>query len=86
MIWADTSPIVLMTKRATIASCRSAGPTQPSRQNNRTSTYLPCLGVNRGSGTVPIMLLDAIIWTLATLEHVIPALSAKAELARIGRY
>lgn len=35
---------------------------------------------------VPIMLLDAIIWTLATLEHVIPALSAKAELARIGRY
>lgn len=35
---------------------------------------------------VPIMLLDAIIWTLATLGHVIPALSAKAELARIGRY
>jgi divinyl chlorophyllide a 8-vinyl-reductase len=35
---------------------------------------------------VPVMLLDAIIWTLALLGHVIPALSAKAELARIGRY
>ena len=35
---------------------------------------------------VPVALLDSIIAVLATLGRVIPALSAKAELARIGRY
>ena len=35
---------------------------------------------------VPIALLDAIVWCLATLGRVMPALSDKAELARIGRY
>ena len=35
---------------------------------------------------VPVALLDAIIKVLSTLGHVVPALSAKAELARIGRY
>jgi divinyl chlorophyllide a 8-vinyl-reductase len=35
---------------------------------------------------VPLALLDAIIGVLGTLGHVVPALAAKAELARIGRY
>ncbi len=35
---------------------------------------------------VPVALLDAIIAVLGTLGHVVPALAAKAELARIGRY
>ncbi|MBC2669020.1 NAD(P)H-binding protein [Novosphingobium piscinae] len=36
--------------------------------------------------SVPVGLLDAIITVLATLGRVVPALAAKAELARIGRY
>jgi divinyl chlorophyllide a 8-vinyl-reductase len=35
---------------------------------------------------VPVALLDAIITTLNVLGKVVPALAAKAELARIGRY
>ena len=35
---------------------------------------------------VPVMMLDVIIAVLATLGRVVPALAAKAELARIGRY
>jgi divinyl chlorophyllide a 8-vinyl-reductase len=35
---------------------------------------------------VPVALLDAIIAVLGTLGRVLPALAAKAELARIGRY
>ena len=35
---------------------------------------------------VPLSLLDGIIAVLATLGRVVPALAAKAELARIGRY
>ncbi len=35
---------------------------------------------------VPVALLDTIIGVLGTAGHVIPALAAKAELARIGRY
>lgn len=35
---------------------------------------------------VPVALLDAIIAVLATLGRWVPALAAKAELARIGRY
>jgi divinyl chlorophyllide a 8-vinyl-reductase len=35
---------------------------------------------------VPVGLLDAIIGVLGTVGHVVPALAAKAELARIGRY
>lgn len=36
--------------------------------------------------SVPIVLLDAIIGGLGALGHIVPALSEKAELARIGRY
>ncbi len=36
--------------------------------------------------SVPVALLDGIVATLGTLGRVVPALSAKAELARIGRY
>jgi divinyl chlorophyllide a 8-vinyl-reductase len=36
--------------------------------------------------SVPVALLDAIIGVLGTLGHVLPALTDKAELARIGRY
>jgi divinyl chlorophyllide a 8-vinyl-reductase len=35
---------------------------------------------------VPVALLDAIIGVLGTAGHLVPALAAKAELARIGRY
>ena len=35
---------------------------------------------------VPVALLDGIIGVLGTVGHVVPALAAKAELARIGRY
>jgi divinyl chlorophyllide a 8-vinyl-reductase len=35
---------------------------------------------------VPLALLDTIIWTLGTSGRVVPGLSDKAELARIGRY
>ena len=35
---------------------------------------------------VPVALLDTIVWTLAGLGRVVPALADKAELARIGRY
>jgi divinyl chlorophyllide a 8-vinyl-reductase len=33
-----------------------------------------------------VALLDGIIGVLGTLGHAVPALAAKAELARIGRY
>ncbi len=35
---------------------------------------------------VPVALMDAIIAALTLFGHVVPALAAKAELARIGRY
>lgn len=35
---------------------------------------------------VPVALLDAIVWSLASLARIAPSLSDKAELARIGRY
>ncbi|MBX9964177.1 MAG: NAD(P)H-binding protein [Burkholderiales bacterium] len=35
---------------------------------------------------VPVALLDGIIGVLSTVGHMVPALAAKAELARIGRY
>lgn len=35
---------------------------------------------------VPVALLDVVISVLGVLGHVLPALAAKAELARIGRY
>jgi divinyl chlorophyllide a 8-vinyl-reductase len=35
---------------------------------------------------VPVALLDAIVAVLGTLGRIVPALAAKAELARIGRY
>jgi len=35
---------------------------------------------------VPVALLDGVIGALATAARLVPALSAKAELARIGRY
>ena len=35
---------------------------------------------------VPVALLDVLITVLSTAGHVVPALAAKAELARIGRY
>ncbi len=36
--------------------------------------------------SVPVALLDTIIFVLSTLGHLVPALADKAELARIGRY
>ena len=36
--------------------------------------------------SVPVRMLDVIIWTLSTLGRLSPPLAAKAELARIGRY
>lgn len=44
------------------------------------------VGVAPRFRSVPVALLDVIIAGLGTLGHVAPALAAKAELARIGRY
>jgi divinyl chlorophyllide a 8-vinyl-reductase len=35
---------------------------------------------------VPVALLDAIVWGLSGLGRIVPRLSEKAELAKIGRY
>lgn len=35
---------------------------------------------------VPVRLLDTIVWGLGALGHIMPSLSDKAELARIGHY
>lgn len=35
---------------------------------------------------VPVALLDSIVWSMAGLGRIVPALADKAELARIGRY
>ncbi len=35
---------------------------------------------------VPVALLDTIVWSMAGLGRIVPALADKAELARIGRY
>ncbi|MEG3144739.1 NAD(P)H-binding protein [Sphingomonas sp. RT2P30] len=44
------------------------------------------LGVAPRFRSVPVALLDGIIAGLGTLGRIVPALAAKAELARIGRY
>lgn len=44
------------------------------------------LGAPPRFSQVPVRLLDTIVATLAGLGRVVPALAAKAELARIGRY
>ncbi len=36
--------------------------------------------------SVPLALLDTVVWSLGSLARLAPALSEKAELARIGRY
>lgn len=44
------------------------------------------LGRERRVKRVPVITLDVIVWMLSALSRVVPALAAKAELARIGRY
>lgn len=55
----------------------------PRQQGDRLFTLL---GRPARFRHVPLRLLDAIILVLATLGRAAPALAAKAELARIGRY
>lgn len=60
------------------------GPAQTPRQQG---AALFALAGRRPRFThVPVRLLDAIVATLSLAGRVVPALAAKAELARIGRY
>ena len=60
------------------------GPAQTPRQQGEQLFAL--LGRAPRFRGVPVALLDAIVAVLATLGRLVPALAAKAELARIGRY
>ena len=86
MIWAAISPIVWMTKRCHNRVLPIGGPGAAITPKQQGEYLFALLKREPKFRPVPVMLLDAIIWTLAMLGHVIPALSAKAELARIGRY
>jgi len=62
------------------------GPGEPVTPRQQGERLFELLGRPARFQQVPVALLDAIIGVLGTLGHVVPALSAKAELARIGRY
>jgi divinyl chlorophyllide a 8-vinyl-reductase len=55
----------------------------PRQQGDR---LFALLGQKPRFSHVPVGMLDAIVWSLATLGRVSPALVDKAELARTGRY
>jgi divinyl chlorophyllide a 8-vinyl-reductase len=55
----------------------------PRQQGER---LFALLGQKPRFSHVPVGMLDAIVWSLATLGRVSPALVDKAELARTGRY
>jgi divinyl chlorophyllide a 8-vinyl-reductase len=55
----------------------------PRQQGER---LFALLGLEPRFRAVPVAVLDTIIWTLAGLGRIAPALRDKAELARIGRY
>ena len=68
------------------ASCQSGAPAVRSRRRCRGEHLFALLGRPPRFVHVPVAMLDGIIAVLTTLGRLIPALAAKAELARIGRY
>jgi divinyl chlorophyllide a 8-vinyl-reductase len=62
------------------------GPGEPITPRQQGERLFALLGRPPRFKQVPVALLDLIIAVLGTLGHVVPALAAKAELARIGRY
>lgn len=62
------------------------GPGAPITPRRQGEALFALLGRPPRFRQVPVALLDVIIAVLGTLGHVAPALAAKAELARIGRY
>ncbi len=62
------------------------GPGEAITPRQQGETLFALLGRPPRFRQVPVALLDLIIKVLGTLGQVVPALAAKAELARIGRY
>lgn len=62
------------------------GPGPATTPREQGAALFALLGQPPRFSHVPVRLLDTIIAVLGTLERVVPALAAKAELARIGRY
>jgi divinyl chlorophyllide a 8-vinyl-reductase len=62
------------------------GPGEAMTPRQQGEHLFALLGQTSRFKQVPVALLDVIIAVLATLGRVVPALAAKAELARIGRY
>src|SRR4051812_1730980 len=84
--WVAISRTASTTMRGAIACCRLAGRAKRSRRRRRASGFSPCWGREPRFTHVPVVLLDVIVTCLATIGRWVPALAAKAELARIGRY
>ena len=62
------------------------GPGEAITPRQQGEALFRLLGRSPQFRSVPIGLLDVIIGSLATAGRIMPSLSAKAELARIGRY
>ena len=62
------------------------GPGEPITPREQGEALFALLGKPPRFRSVPLGLLDAIAGSLAVLGRIVPALGAKAELARIGRY
>lgn len=72
------------TRRDRVLPIGGSGPAITPRQQGERLFAL--LGRAPRFRHVPVAMLDAIIAVLGAAGHVLPALAAKAELARIGRY
>lgn len=62
------------------------GPGPAQTPLEQADTLFALLGRKPRIQRVPVALLDAVVAVLSVLGRVVPALAAKAELARIGRY
>ncbi len=62
------------------------GPGTAITPRQQAETLFALLGREPRYRQVPVAMLDVIVWVLSTLGWIVPALRAKAELARIGRY
>jgi divinyl chlorophyllide a 8-vinyl-reductase len=62
------------------------GPGTAITPRQQAETLFALIGREPRYRQVPVAMLDAVVWVLSTLGRIVPALRAKAELARIGRY
>ena len=83
---ATTSPTAWTTRSATTACCRSAARARPSRRGSRASSCSRCSAGRRASGRCRWRCSTPSSRCSAAGGRLLPALAAKAELARIGRY